>query len=192
MFIEVTEYLRCPQAHDAEWLVLAADAMADRHVIRGTLGCPACQAEYAIRDGIVRFGAPPATPPPGPLPAADVVQALIGLESPGGYVALVGSAASLTAGLQRSMPGVHFVIINASANPGGGCSMIETSAGLPLRDRVVRGVVLGGEVAESLLAEARRVVLNGQRVVALSETIRPTDQLEELARGQGLWVGRRR
>lgn len=192
MFIEITEYLRCPSDHDPEWLVLASDAMANRHVVTGTLGCPICRTEYPIREGVVRFGSPPAVPLVGAVPAADVVQALVGLESPGGYVALVGSAAALAPGLQACMAGVHFVVVNAAGDPGMGCTVLETADRLPLRDRVLRGVVLGGEVAWAWLPEAHRVVLNGQRVVALTDSITAPDVLEELARGEGLWVGRRR
>ena len=40
MFIELIDTLRCPTPHDESWLVLAADRMAARHVVEGTVGCP--------------------------------------------------------------------------------------------------------------------------------------------------------
>ena len=193
MFIEITEYLRCPRPHDPAWLVLAPATMADRHVLEGTLGCPACGAEYPIRDGIARFGTAPALPAAEPaLPAVDVVHALLGLASPGGYIALVGSAAGLAAGLGRVMEGVHFVTVNGGRHADPGVTMLEATDSIPLRNRVVRGVVLGGESVAGLVDEAARVVLPGQRVVALTETLAPVEGLEDLARGQGLWVGRKR
>ena len=192
MFIEITEYLRCPASHDPAWLVLAPARMAGRHVVSGTLGCPVCKAEYPIADGIVRFGEAPTLTSGTALPTADVVQALLGLESPGGYVALAGSAAGLAAALRDLLDQVHVVTVNATGDPGPGVPRLASAAGLPLRDRSMRGVVLGAEVVPGLLEDAQRVVLNGQRVVALTEDVRAPERLEELAVGQGMWVGRRR
>jgi hypothetical protein len=57
----------------------------------------------------------------------------------------------------------------------------------------MRGAVLGPETTSPAdLLEARRVVLPGQRVVALREDVEPVAGLEGLARGDGLWVARRR
>lgn len=192
MFIEITEYLRCPAAHDPEWLVLMPEAIVDRRVTGGTIGCPVCHAAYPIVDGVVRFGAPSVPAAAADVPAPDVLQALIGLESPGGYVVLVGSAARAGAGLAPLLEGSHVVAVNPQEPPGGGLTVLEAARVIPIRDRVVRGVVLGGEVAEAMLDEAVRIVLRGQRVVILNEAVRLPDGLEELARGQGMVVGRKR
>jgi hypothetical protein len=56
---------------------------------------------------------------------------------------------------------------------------------------MARGVVLGGEAVD-WVAEARRVVLPGQRVVVLRDAVPVVEGLETLASGDGLWVGRRR
>ena len=53
MFVELVDLLRCPRPHEDTWLVAAAEAMSGRHIVRGTLGCPVCEAEYPIRDGVV-------------------------------------------------------------------------------------------------------------------------------------------
>lgn len=193
MFIEFTEYLRCTAEHDPTWLVLAPEQLEQRHVHAGTLACPACGRMFPIVNGVVRFGHAEPVPPRGPLPAADVVQALIGLESPGGYVMLVGSAGGLYEGLSALMAGVHFVAVNPPGPvAGASLTVLESPEGLPVRERTVRGVVLGAEVAHGpMLLESRRVVLNGQRVVALDEAVVAPAGLEEMARGQGMWVGKR-
>jgi hypothetical protein len=198
LFIELAEYLKCPVEHEDAYLVLATGAMKGRAIRYGTLGCPVCRAEYLIVQQCVRFGPPPGIPegrrPSLEMPAAEAVQALIALESPGGYVALVGSAVDLAGELAAWMPNVHFVCVNApeGTTPSLTRSLLESTATIPLRDGVVRGVVLGGEYpAEPWEREAARVTLRGQRVVVLRESVVPPSGLAALAAGQGMWVGRR-
>ncbi|MDH3497600.1 MAG: hypothetical protein OER21_12635 [Gemmatimonadota bacterium] len=195
MFIELAEHLRCPVAHEDAYLVLATGAMAGRSIRIGTIGCPVCQAEYVILDGVARFGPPPA--PAGPTrapPAPATVQALLALESPGGYVVLVGSAAALTEALSGLMPGVHFVLVNPvpAPLPAPGWSVLECAQGIPLAT-MARGIVVGGEYGETgWLTDAARVVLRGQRAVVLSETPQPPPALERMVAGEGMWVGTKR
>lgn len=195
MYIELAEYLRCPEDHEDAFLVLATGAMKGRAIRYGTLGCPVCRAEYLVVQQLVRFGARPAVPDaPDPLPGAESVHALIGLESPGGYVVLVGSAAQLAPDLAALMPQVHFICVNGpdSVTPSVTRSLVESTSRIPLRDGVVRGVVLGGEYAAGpWLAEAARVVLRGQRVVALDDAAEAPETLVAMASGQGMWVGRK-
>jgi hypothetical protein len=195
LFIELAEYLKCPVEHEDAYLVLATGAMKGRAIRYGTLGCPVCRAEYLVVQQCVRFGPRPGLPEaPATLPAADAVHALIGLESPGGYVALVGSAADLAGDLASWMPNVHFVCVNApeGATPSVTRSLVESTATIPLRNGVVRGVVLGAEYPEDpWAAEAARVTLRGQRVVVLRESVVPPSGLATLAAGQGMWVGRK-
>lgn len=195
MFIELAEYLKCPAEHEDAFLVLATGAMKGRAIRYGTLGCPVCRAEYLVVQQCVRFGPPPEVGQPSrPLPVPDAVQAVIGLESPGGYVALVGSAAALANDLAGLMRGVHFICVNAPADVTASVSrsLTEATATIPLRGAVARGVVLGEEyVTPGWLAEAARVVLPGQRIVAFAEEVAPPAGLTPLASGQGMWVARR-
>ena len=64
MHIELAQVLRCPVAHEETYLVLATGAMKDRCIVYGTLGCPACQSEYPVVDGVAMFGAVPAVAAP--------------------------------------------------------------------------------------------------------------------------------
>jgi hypothetical protein len=195
MFIEIAELLKCPEEHEETFLVLATGAMKGRAIRYGTLGCPTCKREFFIVQEIAKFGEPPGLPAPtAGMPDAEVVHALLGLASPGGYVVLLGSAAMLADDLAGRI-GVHFICVNAPGDlaPATSRSLLEATDGLPLRPGVVRGVVVGGEYGSApWMAEAARVTLHGQRVVGLTETIQPPEELERLAVGQGAWVGRKR
>src|SRR5690242_3999982 len=111
MFIELTDHLRCPAAHDESFLVLLPDEVVNRQVRSGTLGCPICNTTYPIKDGVVRFSAASADPlirPSAPPPVAGLA-AFLGLSGPGGYVGLVGDVAALARELTSAVPGVHFL-----------------------------------------------------------------------------------
>src|SRR5947209_18880895 len=49
--------LRCPEAHEEAFLVLSTGEMVGRMVRSGLLGCPACQREYPIVQGVAHFSA---------------------------------------------------------------------------------------------------------------------------------------
>src|SRR5437867_10431505 len=127
MHIELTEMLKCPEAHREEMLVLSTGEVKDRMVRSGLVGCPGCHKGYPVSRGILNFrrskeriskessGPRPAYQPPSPLPSADAVhlQALLELSGPGGYVVLVGAAVRQAPRLAALLSGVHFVGINA-------------------------------------------------------------------------------
>lgn len=199
MFIELSEFLRCPEPHEATFCVVAPDAMVGRRITRGVVGCPRCRREYPIEDGIVRFGeaeagdggAGPAVDAEPPDP--EVVQALLGVSGPGGFVVLVGAAARLAGPLAERMDGVHFVGINpppdVTASPV--LSLLVHPARIPLRDAMARGVMLGaGHAAPRWIAEGARVLLEGLRLVVSGDRV-VAPGLEQLAAGRGLWVGQK-
>jgi len=187
--------LRCPEPHREEFLVLSTGEMSGRMVRAGIVGCPVCQKEYEIADGVVCFS-PPLTLPPSPSPGSpdpQTLQALLDLSGPGGYVVLLGSAARYAVGLAALMGGIHFLGVNPPADveelPV--LSLLVCERKVPLRDAMARGVVVGSESsAAAWLTEARRVLLPGRRLVVEDETARP-DGITQLATGQGLFVGER-
>jgi uncharacterized protein YbaR (Trm112 family) len=198
VFIELVEYLRCPATHDETYLVLVLEEIIGRDVRRGSVGCPVCRAEYPVVDGIAEFGGDEwcdaATDPGDPLPDPEVVHALLGLASPGGYVVLVGSATRLARQLGELLGGVHFVGVNpppdVEASPL--LSPLRATRLIPLRTSSVRGVVVGAEHARSpWLEQGMRVLLNRQRLVVLRE-VDEVPGTERLAASQGLWVGEKR
>lgn len=196
MFIELTDLLRCPSDHTESFLVLLPDEMEGRHVRRGRLGCPVCHREFPIEAGVARFGEP-RFPPSADEDAdsmvnADTLAAFLGLEGPGGYAGLVGSAAGQVAPLSRRLPGIHLIAVNPPpAADLAGVSVLEAGM-LPLRSRSLRGVTLGrGYGADPhWQAEAARVVLPGLRVVGQGRGPEQTE-LEVLAATGGWWVSRR-
>lgn len=193
MFIELAEFLRCPADHDETYCVVTPDRMVGRHIVEGTIGCPRCRQEFPIRDGVGLLTVGGVRTPSirsAALPDVMTVAALLNLMGPGGYAVLVGSAAQLVEGLAAVIDGVHFVAVNAPADVAADArwSRVDGAARLPLRSSMARGVVLGGECEDALVADAGRVVLRGLRVVRLVEEALPTG-VRELATGQGMAVG---
>ena len=195
MFIELTEFLKCPTAHENTYCVLSAEEMVGRHVVSGTVGCPICHNEYSIREGILFLSEDETSASGGDVSVIDAsgVLALLALQSPGGYVVLIGSASLLAPQLIEMMEAVHFVGVNSpepeSVSPS--LSSITQSRVLPLRNSFCRGVVIGSEHCQPhWLEESARILLSGQRLVALAE-LDGVDGLETLAVGEGMWVGRK-
>jgi uncharacterized protein YbaR (Trm112 family) len=195
MFIELTDHLRCPAEHEERFLVLLPDVIERRSVRSGQLGCPVCGRTFAVRDGVAELGEPDIAPSAAdPLPA-EAAHALLGLDGPGGYVLLCGSAAREWRALAELLPGVALVALNPPAG------VVEEPPVLspvrapivPLKQRTMRGVVLGAEYAASprWRAEAARVTLPGLRVVG--QGAEPAAEgLELLASAGGAWVAARR
>src|SRR4029077_1866185 len=193
MHIELTEMLKCPESHRQEFLVLSTSEMSGRMVAQGLLGCPVCHKEYEIVQRVVEFGGISTHHAP-PLSSADslTVQALLDLSGPGGYVILLGSAVRYAVGLAALMGGIHFVGVNPplDAEELPILSLVRCQNAIPLRGSMARGVVVGPEVATSKwLADAKRILLKGRRLVIESEQVPEVSGVNRLAVGQGLWVG---
>jgi len=201
--------LRCPEAHEEGFLVMSTGEMLGRMVRSGMLGCPVCGKEYPIVRGVAHFSAGgmrdagsvdprAATHPASPIPhPADVqtLQALLDLSGPGGYVLLLGSAARHAVGLTGLMGGIHFVGVNApdDVEELPVLSLLACEAMIPLRQTVARAGVVGRDrLGATWLAEARRVLLPGRRLVIESESVTAPPGLTQLALGHGLFVGERR
>ena len=199
MHIELTELLRCPEPHREEFLVLSTGEVRQRMVRNGILGCPVCRREYPILRGVVDFTGNvqretenPTHVSRFPFPEAPALQALLELSGPGGYVVLAGAAARHAAALGELMAGVHFVGVNAPQDlqelPV--LSLLVADENIPLRSNVVRGVVVGADVATSpWLVEAHRVLLRGRRFVVEKEELDLPIGLTKLASENGVWVG---
>ena len=209
MHIELTEMLRCPEPHEEGFLVLSTGEMLGRMVRSGILGCPKCGREYPIVKGVVRFSgggmrdargvdSGAATHPASRIShpvEPQTLQALLDLSGPGGYVLLLGSAAQHAVGLAGLMGGIHFVGVNApdDVEELPVLSLLACETMIPLRQKVGRAAVVGPDrLGPEWLAEARRVLLPGRRLVIESERVAPPAGLTQLALGHGLFVGERR
>lgn len=196
MFIELTDHLRCPADHAESFLVLIPGEMAGRRVVRGTLGCPVCLREYQIEQQVLRLGEAslPARPAVvAPDPGADALLTLLGLEGPGGYLALVGEAARHAADIAGLLPGIHLVLVN----PPEGMELLPAAslvraARLPLKRRSLRGAVLGQPWAmEAGWTEAAvGAILPGLRLVGTG-AVPTVAEFELLGSADGWWVGRK-
>ena len=194
MFIELTDHLRCPAPHDEGYLVLLPDAVQQRSVLAGTLGCPQCGRILQLRDGVLDLGDAPAPPSEGISLDGDALAVLLGLGGPGGYLVLAGTAGARWRELAAALPGVALVAVNppADVDNAAGLSVLR-GAMLPLKRASMRGVVLGGPAGRDphWVAEAARVVLPGLRVVG--EGPAPASPgLDVVAEAGGWWVGVRR
>lgn len=192
MFIELTDHLRCPNAHEEAYLVLLPDLVERRDVRRGRLGCPLCQWETTFTDGVVDFGGGRAPVLPSAL-SVEGVSAFLGVSGPGGYVALVGTPAALAPGLANVLRGVSLVLVNPPegtvADPP---SSVLRAARSPLKAGSMRGMVLGADFASDppWVADAVGSVLAGLRIVVEGPAVE-VPGLEVLAEADGVWVGRK-
>lgn len=195
MFIELAEFLRCPDDPSEALCVVVPDEMIGRTVWRGVVGCPATRLEYPIRDGVADFGGnrhrPAVEGAAWPPVDAAALHALLGLEGAGGYVVVLGSVARIAHELARHVGGVHVVAVNApdDVEPSPALSVLRGPHPLPLRTAMARGVVVGAEFAtEPWLSDAARLVLPGRRLVVLREAMDVVGMMP-LASGSGVWVG---
>lgn len=208
MLLELTEVLRCPRDHEESFVVCVAYQAEGRQVVRGVVGCPHCQAEFPIREGVLDlresegtegtegggavrpYARTPVRPTEGPL-TAEALATFLDLRGPGGYVLLAGGAARLAGAFATLVPGVHVVAVNGPPDvaPAAECSWVVSPLRFPLKASQVRGVALGaGCAGEPWLAEATRVLLRGLRLVVEDERASP-EGVSELARGAGVFVG---
>lgn len=191
MFIELTDHLRCPEAHDEAFLVLLPELTVARGVERGTLGCPVCGREYPVVRGVADLGPAPCVAVPAEGLAAEAVPALLGIDGPGGYVVFVGGAGTLAAAGDEALAGIGAVLVNPPPGVSDAPPRVSvlTAPRIPLKSRSVRGAVLGRDYAADAawVAEARRILLPGRRLVG--EGAEPPTGVELLASAGGWWVG---
>lgn len=196
MFIELAEYLLCNGDHEPTYLVMTPDRMENRIVLEGTVGCPRCRREYRIENGLLDFlPLDVRYDPPDPASgvSAETIRALMGITGPGGYVVLIGSAASLAPALAGLLDGVHLVAVNppATLETTPEISRLRGRDRIPLRASMARAVVIGAEHAiDPWLDDACRILLRGLRLVVLTDDPGPVGA-QALAAGDGMWVGQK-
>lgn len=194
MFIELVDALRCPVPHDESWLVAAAQRMESRHIVEGTLGCPVCAAEYAIRNGVADFrtgdGYPAAPARTGDANIALRLAALLNLTDAQGFAVLLGAWGSHALELS-AVSETPFILVDPPIDIMGspGISVLRTDGLIPLAEGAARGMAI--DVNDlSRVASAVRATRPKGRVVAPIDVTLPGDVLE-LARDDTMWVGER-
>ena len=201
MYIELVDSLRCVAAHEETWLVAAVTRMDGRHIVDGTLGCPICRREYAVRGGVGWFTQ---RQPSGngeslttPAPAADDDEtiraaALLGLTDAGGIVVLGGSW-TRHADSVAQLGAAHVVVLNADATASSSqeVSSLFVDDALPFGTATVRAIAVDGELATpSLLDSAVEKLRSRGRLVGPAPVATPRG-VTELARDETDWVGER-
>ena len=198
MFIELIDVLRCPNAHEESWLVLASGRIDDRDVMEGVLGCPVCEAEFPIADGVVRF-APESRSDAvaGPSSEEDAIRlaALLDLGTPKGYAIITGTLGD-TAPSLRSLTEVQLLLINP--RPGiaigdgiSGLTIAPDWTSLPLAPASARALALDATTSHPQLLASLHIVRPGGRVLAPIALSLP-DGASELARDERQWLAERR
>jgi hypothetical protein len=185
--------------------VARADALVDRHIVQGELGCPVCEARYAVREGVADFraGASPVPGSIGPVAPAnantvdDIIQtralraaALLGLTESGGMVVLAGEWSACANELLGMIEGVQLLALDPAPalESGGALSLALIPDVLPLAAESARGIALDAAHATPLLlAGAARALAPSGRLIAPAYALVP-DSLRELARDDEHWV----
>lgn len=185
--------------HEDSWLIARADELDARHIVQGELGCPICEARYAIRDGVADFsdGVSPWAPSGPRAEDSEDTQALafraaalLGLTDPGGVVVLAGDWSACADSLLDVVEGVQLLALDPAPvlRSGGALSLARISAVLPLAAASARGIALDASHATpSLLAGAARALAPGGRLIAPASAPVP-EALQELARDDEHWV----
>jgi hypothetical protein len=198
VFLELVDSLRCVRPHEDSWLIARADELVARHIVQGELGCPICEARYAVRDGVANFrGAERAFPsetsstaPQDASAAALRAAALLGLTEPGGLVVLAGEWSACANALLECVEGVQLLALDPAPTlrSGGALSLALIPDALPLAAASARGIALdAAHATPSLLAAASRALAPGGRLIAPASA-RVPESLQELARDDEQWV----
>ena len=216
MHIELVDSLRCPHPHEDTWLVASVTRFEGRDIVEGSLGCPVCRRQYAVREGEVDFtvsvapggdALPPAAAAgtaarPGEtqqaaaftlVPDEEVflrARALLALGEPGGIV-LLGGAHARNADAFEDEVQVTTLLLNAPAGlrPSGRYpSAMRATDTVPVAGGGLRGAWLDRDTATpAIMAAAARALRRGGRLVAPVEVMLPAG-VRELARDRSEWV----
>jgi hypothetical protein len=198
MFLELVDSLRCVRSHEDSWLIARADELDHRHIARGELGCPICNARYAVRDGVADFSGAGRTsrasnssaPPHDTRATALRAAALLALTDPGGLVVLAGDWSACADALLDLTEGVQLLALDPvpELRSGGALSLALIPDVLPLAAASVRGIALdAAHATPSLLAGAARALAPRARLIAPASALVPAS-LQELARDDEHWV----
>jgi uncharacterized protein YbaR (Trm112 family) len=196
MYIELVDALRCPRSHPSTWLVAAAVETRARCVIRGTLGCPVCEAEFPIENGVAELGgdAPAAADAGGDGADGELTMqlaAFLDLTTPGGIIA-VGPAWDRALDPLLDVTDVRALVLDPAAGwrPRPPFGAVR-GGGVPVAAGALRGVALDVRTAHQAMLEAAvRALAPRGRLLAPAAAPLPGG-VRELARDAAHWVAER-
>jgi uncharacterized protein YbaR (Trm112 family) len=195
MFIPLVDLLRCPRGHDDTWLVASIDESVDRDIVRGTLGCPICLAEYPIREGVVLFddAAPPASSIQSAPREDDAVRLAAALDlTDARMTALLHGAWGAYAPILRGLTPAQLLLLNPppGITSGDGVSILRSSRVAPVAHNGVAAVALDAGADPSTVVSLVASLKPGARMLGQARTPIPHG-LTELARDEEVWVAQR-
>ncbi len=191
MHIEMIDLLRCPKEHEETWLVAAFTKIDDRFVIEAKLGCPVCNANYVISDGIADLR-PERTERPGPRANEDDpesamrVAAFLNLTVPNSLVVLEGTYATHARQIAE-MTQCRVIVLNPdrAVKESETVGLVLADSRIPLASNSVHGVAIE---KETLLNDAARVLRPRARITTPTTNELPAGMME-LARDDHDIVG---
>ena len=191
MFTPLVDSLRCPNPHDETWLVASIDRAENRDIITGTLGCPKCLAEYAIRDGVVHFAdiARRAFVAPSEEEATRLA-ATLDLTDPRMVAVLFGRWGA-HAPLIRAISPVELILVNPPQGvvSGAGVSIVLSETA-PIAAGSMNAAAADESVDEFTAGKLMATLKGGGRMIGPAALPVP-GFLEELARDDQIWVAAR-
>lgn len=185
MHILLTDLLTCPRCGPEFGLIVLADAVEDRDVREGRLGCANCREEYPIREGAadLRAGTVPLEAAPG-APEEEGTgmsdralrgAALLGLAETGGAAMVLAGDPELVEGIRDLLPQAR--VIGASPAPPADPSTdwVLVGSRLPVRTGSLDGVMIAAGAAAPDAGELLRALAPGARLVLESAGARTPD-----------------
>lgn len=175
MHLLLTDDLCCPRCGPAFGLILLAEELSERRLLRGTLGCANCRERYPVSDGFADLRPPPADLPEegGELPEGDAEEAfrlaaLLGVGEGPAVLLLLGEPAAQSERIASLLEGVE--VVGAHAALSGlpevtGVSRVITGLPLPFRGGTLAGIACQGKRSAEELEEAVRALRHGGRIV---------------------------
>lgn len=201
MFIEFIDQLRCTSDHEESWLVASFAERSDRFIIRGTLGCYICSRQFAIEDGVARFGdlaklealrgggATTVNPTASDPEAVMRLAAFLGAAERSTFV-VAGEWAEHAHSLTQLFP-MRIFALNALSAIGDSeyVGVIASSEGIPLSALSVHGVALDSvnATAENLRSALRVLRPSGRLIAPVSVEV--PHGVSVLAQDDEVWVG---
>lgn len=176
MHLVLTDLLTCPVCGRGQGLIVFNQRMQDRRILEGALGCPNCETQYPIQNGLADLllpGSEATWEVQAPLAGRDGARlaALLGLTEGRGFALLLGVSADAAAQLARVVPNLELVVSGqgaADAQEERGVNRLRCSAEVPLRDGSMRGVVALTAVDVASIGSLVRLLSPGARLVVCS------------------------
>jgi len=200
VFIELIDLLRCINAHEDTWLVASFQTVSNRFVLEGSLGCPACSAQYPIHEGMADFSAGFAVPSceaertkasHNREEHATRAGAYLEATEPGATIALGGVWAYAAQELS-AMAEVRVLALNApvEVEESPGVGLLRVGSEIPVAAGSLLGVALDAWFPAKVVDSAVKAVRPGGRIVGPVTIPAPAD-LSVLAHDDSYWVAQK-